>query len=181
RARPGDDHARTPRGARPRPDTRSGDAGREHDSARAARGTAPAARRGEPSTVSLRRPRLRGRAHALPGARGARGPSDARRHTPSAPPGRARLRAVDATACPAYRDGARAPRGRAPPPPDDVASARSHGYGRVPPPSETMSSRLGDFLHRRGDLTAEHLKHALEQQREQGGALATHLVRLGYI
>ena len=43
-----------------------------------------------------------------------------------------------------------------------------------------MSSRLGDLLHRRGDLTAEQLKHSLEQQREQGGALATHLVRLGY-
>ncbi|HSV06343.1 MAG TPA: hypothetical protein VLI07_07505, partial [Candidatus Binatus sp.] len=43
-----------------------------------------------------------------------------------------------------------------------------------------MSSRLGDLLHRRGDLTAEQLKHALEQQREQSGALATHLVRLGY-
>src|SRR2546427_11536143 len=44
-----------------------------------------------------------------------------------------------------------------------------------------MSSRLGDLLQRRGDLTAEQLAHALEQQREQGGALSTHLVRLGFV
>src|SRR5438874_11330134 len=44
-----------------------------------------------------------------------------------------------------------------------------------------MSSRLGDLLQRRGDLTAEQLAHALDQQREQGGALSTHLVRLGFI
>ena len=44
-----------------------------------------------------------------------------------------------------------------------------------------MSSRLGDLLQRRGDLTAEQLARALDQQREQGGALSTHLVRLGFI
>ncbi|TMB01637.1 MAG: type II secretion system protein GspE, partial [Deltaproteobacteria bacterium] len=44
-----------------------------------------------------------------------------------------------------------------------------------------MSSRLGDLLQRRGDLTAEQLAHALDQQREQSGALSTHLVRLGFI
>src|SRR5262247_2993886 len=44
-----------------------------------------------------------------------------------------------------------------------------------------MSSRLGDLLTKRGDMTAEQLAQALEQQREQGGALATHLVKLGFI
>jgi type IV pilus assembly protein PilB len=44
-----------------------------------------------------------------------------------------------------------------------------------------MTSRLGDLLHKRGDLSAEQLAHALEQQREHSGALATHLVKLGYI
>src|SRR5436309_10554594 len=44
-----------------------------------------------------------------------------------------------------------------------------------------MSSRLGDLLQRRGDLAAEQLARALDQQREHGGALSTHLVRLGFI
>ena len=44
-----------------------------------------------------------------------------------------------------------------------------------------MSSRLGDVLQKRGDLTAEQLAQALEQQREHGGALSTHLVRLGLV
>src|SRR5437660_8807972 len=44
-----------------------------------------------------------------------------------------------------------------------------------------MSSRLGDLLQRRGDLNAEQLARALDQQREHGGALSTHLVRLGFI
>ncbi len=44
-----------------------------------------------------------------------------------------------------------------------------------------MSSRLGDGLLRRGDMNAEQLAKALEQQREHGGALATHLVKLGFI
>jgi type IV pilus assembly protein PilB len=44
-----------------------------------------------------------------------------------------------------------------------------------------MSSRLGDLLQRRGDLTAQQLAQALEQQREHGGALSWHLVRLGFL
>ena len=44
-----------------------------------------------------------------------------------------------------------------------------------------MSSRLGELLAKRGDLTAEQLAKALEQQREHGGALASHLVKLGFI
>src|SRR5437667_9861733 len=44
-----------------------------------------------------------------------------------------------------------------------------------------MSSRLGDLLQRRGDLSAEQLARALDQQREHGGALSTHLVHLGFI
>jgi len=44
-----------------------------------------------------------------------------------------------------------------------------------------MSSRLGDLLQRRGDLSAEQLARAVDQQREHGGALSTHLVRLGFI
>jgi type IV pilus assembly protein PilB len=44
-----------------------------------------------------------------------------------------------------------------------------------------MSSRLGDLLHRRGELTTEQLADALAQQREAGGALSSHLVRLGFV
>ena len=44
-----------------------------------------------------------------------------------------------------------------------------------------MSSRLGDLLQRRGDLTADQVVRAIEEQREHGGAVATHLVRLGFI
>ena len=44
-----------------------------------------------------------------------------------------------------------------------------------------MSSRLGDLFQKRGEITAEQLARALEQQREQGGALSTHLVKLGYV
>src|SRR5438067_939204 len=44
-----------------------------------------------------------------------------------------------------------------------------------------MSSRLGEALQKRGDLTPEQVTHAAEQQREHGGALSTHLVRLGFV
>ena len=44
-----------------------------------------------------------------------------------------------------------------------------------------MSSRLGEVLQKRGDVTADQLVKALEQQREHGGALSTHLVRLGFV
>jgi len=44
-----------------------------------------------------------------------------------------------------------------------------------------MSSRLGELLHRRGSITPEQLTQALAEQRENGGALATHLVKLGMI
>jgi type IV pilus assembly protein PilB len=44
-----------------------------------------------------------------------------------------------------------------------------------------MASRLGDLLQRRGDLTPVQLAQALEAQRDHSGALATHLVRLGFI
>ena len=44
-----------------------------------------------------------------------------------------------------------------------------------------MSSRLGDVLQKRGDLSAEQLAKALEQQRDQGGALSSHLVKLGFV
>ena len=44
-----------------------------------------------------------------------------------------------------------------------------------------MSSRLGEALQKRGDLTAEQVTHAAEQQREAGGAISTHLVRLGFL
>src|SRR6266850_434406 len=44
-----------------------------------------------------------------------------------------------------------------------------------------MNSRLGEVLQKRGDLTAEQLAKAVEQQREHGGALSTHLVRLGFL
>jgi type IV pilus assembly protein PilB len=36
-------------------------------------------------------------------------------------------------------------------------------------------------LQKRGDLSAEQLANALEQQREHGGALSTHLVKLGFV
>jgi type IV pilus assembly protein PilB len=44
-----------------------------------------------------------------------------------------------------------------------------------------MSSRLGEVLQKRGEIVAEQLAKALEQQREHGGALSSHLVRLGFI
>jgi len=44
-----------------------------------------------------------------------------------------------------------------------------------------MSSRLGDVLLKRGEVTADQLAKAVEQQREHGGALSTHLVRLGFV
>jgi type IV pilus assembly protein PilB len=44
-----------------------------------------------------------------------------------------------------------------------------------------MSSRLGELLQRRGSLTPEQLAKALQEQRDNGGALATHLVKLGLI
>ena len=55
------------------------------------------------------------------------------------------------------------------------------GSVRPPPPSDTMSSRLGEVLQKRGDLTADQLAKAVEQQREHGGALSSHLVRLGFL
>src|SRR4051794_8169535 len=44
-----------------------------------------------------------------------------------------------------------------------------------------MTSRLGDLLQRRGDLSADQLAKALTAQREHGGALASHLVKLGFV
>jgi type IV pilus assembly protein PilB len=44
-----------------------------------------------------------------------------------------------------------------------------------------MTSRLGDLLQRRGDLTADQLAKALTAQRDHGGALASHLVKLGFV
>jgi type IV pilus assembly protein PilB len=44
-----------------------------------------------------------------------------------------------------------------------------------------MSSRLGEVFQKRGDLTAEQLAQAVAQQREHGGALSSHLVRLGFV
>jgi type IV pilus assembly protein PilB len=44
-----------------------------------------------------------------------------------------------------------------------------------------MSSRLGEVLQKRGDLTPDQLGKALEQQKEHGGALSTHLVKLGFV
>jgi type IV pilus assembly protein PilB len=44
-----------------------------------------------------------------------------------------------------------------------------------------MSSRLGELLHRRGSITPEQLAKAVTEQRDNGGALATHLVKLGMI
>jgi type IV pilus assembly protein PilB len=44
-----------------------------------------------------------------------------------------------------------------------------------------VSSRLGEVLQKRGDLTPEQLGKALEQQKEHGGALSTHLVKLGFV
>src|SRR5438874_1451520 len=86
----------------------------------AERGAAPAPRRGGPASVSLRGPRLRRRAHALPRARGARRSSDPRRHVAAPPAGRARRRALDATARAARRDGAGTPRRRPRRAPDAV-------------------------------------------------------------
>src|SRR5207302_1012506 len=87
-----------------------------------------------------------------------------------------RLRGVDGSPRAARRDGPRAARRRA-----RVDSASGRRYGRGAPPSDTMSSRLGDALQKRGDLTAEQVTHATAQQREHGGALSTHLVRLGFV
>src|SRR5213080_1678808 len=106
----------------------------------------------------------------------ARPPPDARRRTHAPPSGGARLRGLDRPAGAAHRHGARAGRCRA-----RLDSAAGGAYRPRSPPSETMSSRLGDLLQRRGDLTAEQLARALDQQREQSGALSTHLVRLGFI
>jgi type IV pilus assembly protein PilB len=44
-----------------------------------------------------------------------------------------------------------------------------------------MTSRLGEALQRRGELTAEQLAKAIEHQVENGGALSTHLVKLGFL
>ena len=42
-------------------------------------------------------------------------------------------------------------------------------------------SRLGDLLVRRGQIAAAHLDRAMNEQRAHGGALASHLVKLGFI
>ena len=42
-------------------------------------------------------------------------------------------------------------------------------------------SRLGELLVRRGEIDAAHLGRAIDEQRAHGGALATHLVKLGLI
>ena len=44
-----------------------------------------------------------------------------------------------------------------------------------------MNSRLGELLVRHGSLRPEQLEEAAEQQRQQGGALSRHLVKLGLI
>src|SRR5688572_17853559 len=44
-----------------------------------------------------------------------------------------------------------------------------------------MTSRLGEALQRRGELSAEQLAKAVEVQLESGGALSTHLVKLGFV
>ncbi len=45
----------------------------------------------------------------------------------------------------------------------------------------TTLSRLGELLVRRGQLEAAHLERAMTEQRTHGGALASHLVKLGFI
>jgi type IV pilus assembly protein PilB len=42
-------------------------------------------------------------------------------------------------------------------------------------------SRLGELLVRRGQIAADHLHKAIDEQRAHGGALASHLVKLGFI
>jgi type IV pilus assembly protein PilB len=44
-----------------------------------------------------------------------------------------------------------------------------------------MNSRLGELLLKRGDLRPEQVAQAIEQQRQQGGALSHYLVKLGFI
>ena len=44
-----------------------------------------------------------------------------------------------------------------------------------------MNSRLGELLVRRGDLEPAQLTQAVEQQRQQGGALSRHLIKLGFV
>ena len=45
----------------------------------------------------------------------------------------------------------------------------------------TTLSRLGELLVRRGQIAAAHLDKAISEQRAHGGALASHLVKLGFI
>ncbi|MEW6296396.1 MAG: type IV-A pilus assembly ATPase PilB [Thermodesulfobacteriota bacterium] len=42
-----------------------------------------------------------------------------------------------------------------------------------------MDTRLGELLARKGYITTEQLHKAIEEQRQQGGPLGTHLVKLG--
>jgi len=42
-------------------------------------------------------------------------------------------------------------------------------------------SRLGELLVRRGQIAADHLSRAIDEQRAHGGALPSHLVKLGFI
>jgi type IV pilus assembly protein PilB len=44
-----------------------------------------------------------------------------------------------------------------------------------------VNSRLGDLLVRRGELTENQLTQAAEQQKQHGGALSRHLIKLGFI
>ena len=45
----------------------------------------------------------------------------------------------------------------------------------------TTLSRLGELLVRRGQIDPAHLERAMTEQRTHGGALASHLVKLGFI
>ncbi len=51
----------------------------------------------------------------------------------------------------------------------------------TPTAGEKGAHRLGDLLVDAGKITAEQLQMALEAQREEGGRLGTHLVRLDYM
>src|SRR5438094_272369 len=170
------DRRRPARGAGARPGARGRDPGGERDATRP-RGERPApALRCRAAGLPVRGPGVRRAPDALPGRCRACRPADARRRPHAAPPGRARLRGLDGPPRAARRDGPRAARRGT-----RVDSVAGRRYRRRSPPSDTMSSRLGEALQKRGDLTAEQVTHAAEQQREHGGALSTHLVRLGFV
>ena len=50
-----------------------------------------------------------------------------------------------------------------------------------PTTGEKGANRLGDLLVGAGKISAEQLQQALESQRDEGGRLGTHLVRLGFM